>query len=66
MDNVKRKVTIDKLNLPVDNYNYDVKLLTSIDSGKTYCYAGFGRFAKTLKEAQAIKADFEKQNGISK
>lgn len=62
MNNVKRKVTIDKLNLPVDNYNYDVKLLTSIDGGKTYYYAGFGRFAKTLKEAQAIKADFENKH----
>lgn len=62
MDNVKRKIIIDKLNLPVDSYNYDVKLLTSIDGGQTYYYSGFGKFAKTLKEAQAIKADMEVQN----
>lgn len=61
---VMRKVVIDKLYLPVDVYEYDVKLLTSIDSGKTYWYAGFGKFAKTIEEANNIKTDLEKQNNI--
>ena len=64
MSNVKRKVIVSKLNLPVDDYSYDVKLLTSIDNGDTYYYAGFGKFARTLKEAEAIKKELEQDNAI--
>lgn len=61
---VVRKVVIENLHFPVDVYNYDVKLLTSIDDGETYWYAGFGKFAKTLEEANTIKIDLEKKNNI--
>lgn len=61
---VKRKVIVNKLNLPVDCYYYDVKVITSIDNGETYYYAGFGKFARTLKEAEAIKKELEQENAI--
>ena len=61
---VKREVIINKLNYPVDNYHYDVQLLTSIDGGKKYYYAGFGGFAKTLEDAITIKRDLEIKNDI--
>lgn len=62
---ILRKVVIDKLFFPVDMYHYDVKLLTSIDGGKNYCYAGFGKFAKNREEAEAIKQLLEDKNDIS-
>jgi hypothetical protein len=59
---IKREVIINKLKLPVDNYHYDVQLLTSIDGGKKYYYAGFGKFAKTMDEAIKVKQELEAKN----
>lgn len=60
--NIKRKVIINKLLLPVDGFGYDVKLLTSIDGGQSYYYAGFGRFARTLPDAQRIAERIAQEN----
>ena len=44
---------IEKLNFPVDGDRiYDAKILRSVDGGKTWWYAGTGKFCKTEKEAQ--------------
>ena len=59
-----RKVIIIKKHFPVDCYQYDVQLLTSIDGGKNYYHAGFGKFARTLEEAQQIKRQLEAENDI--
>ena len=59
---VKRKVIINKLHLPVDGFAYDVKLLTSVDGGQTYYYAGFGRFARTRNDAARIAARIAAEN----
>ena len=61
---VKRIVTINPLHFPVDVYHYDVKLLTSIDGGENYYYAGFGKFARNMNEALTIKQKLEQQNDI--
>lgn len=53
------KVRIKKLRLPVDDYRYTVDVLTSIDGGKTYWYAGNGRYCKTKKEAEDYKAQLK-------
>jgi len=55
MKKAKRKIIIKKLHLPIENYAYDVQLITSVDGGKNYYYCGFGKFAKTLTEARKIK-----------
>ncbi len=60
-----RKVIIDKLNLPVYDYWYDVQLLTSVDGGQTFWYAGFGKFTKTLTDAIKAKHELEIKNGIT-
>ena len=47
-----RKYRIIKLDFPVDIYNYNVQVLTSIDGGNIYYYGGNGKFCKTLKDAE--------------
>lgn len=59
---IKRKVIINNLHLPVDGFSYDVKLLTSIDGGQTFYYAGFGRFARTKEDAARIAARIAAEN----
>lgn len=40
-----RKVVIEKLNEPVGvNYNYNAKIFTSVDNGKTFHYCGNGKY----------------------
>jgi len=51
MDTIK-KYKIEKLHFPVDGvYNYNVQELTSVDGGKSFWYCGFGKFCRTLEEA---------------
>lgn len=37
---------------PYDEYLYNVQILTSLDRGKTYVYAGNGRFCKNKEELE--------------
>lgn len=54
-----RKYVIEKLAFPLDGiYNYNAKVLTSTDGGKTYWYCGIGKFCKTEEEAQEYINDF--------
>lgn len=55
--NIISKVVVKKLHFPVDNvYNYSIQVVTSVDQGKTYWFAGNSFFARTEEEA-IIKAD---------
>ena len=55
-----RKVVIQKLNETVGvNYNYNAKIFTSVDSGKTFHYCGNGKYFQTLEQAQAYKTAIE-------
>ena len=56
---VLRKYVIEKLHFPVDGYNYDVKMLTSVDGGKNFYYCGYGKFFRTEEEAVAYKEEQE-------
>ena len=39
--NIISKVVVKKLHFPVDNvYNYSIQVVTSVDQGKTYWFAG--------------------------
>ena len=54
------KVKIEKLSEPVGvNYNYNAKIFTSVDNGKTFHYCGNGKYFQTLKQAQAYKTAIE-------
>lgn len=33
-------------------YKYNVKIFTSMDGGRTFYYAGNGKYFKTMKEAE--------------
>ena len=55
-----RKVEIKKLNDPVSvNYNYNAKIFTSVDNGKTFHYCGNGKYFQTLKQAEKFKKEIE-------
>lgn len=55
-----RKVEIKKLNEPVGvNYNYNARILTSVDNGKTFNYCGNGKYFQTLKQAEEFKKEVE-------
>lgn len=54
------KVKIEKLSEPVGvNYNYNAKILTSVDNGKTFQYCGNGKYFQTLKQAEEYKTAIE-------
>lgn len=49
--NVIKKVHIAKLNFPVEGYRWNVVILTSTDGGRTFWYAGNGKYAKSFPAA---------------
>ena len=54
------KVKIEKLSEPVGvNYNYNAKIFTSVDNGKTFHYCGNGKYFQTLEEAEKYKKEVE-------
>lgn len=63
---VIKKYRVEKLHFPLDGvYNYNVQELSSVDGGKTFWYCGFGKFCKTLNEAneyvKSMKGDLENE-----
>ena len=55
-----RKVKIEKLSEPVGvNYNYNARIFTSVDNGKTFNYCGNGKYFQTLKQAEEFKKEIE-------
>ena len=55
-----KKVVIEKLSEPVGvNYNYNAKIFTSVDNGKTFHYCGNGKYLQTLKQAEEYKTAIE-------
>lgn len=58
-----RQYTLEKLHFPVDGYLFLVKMITSIDGGKTFYYCGNSKYFKTEDEAQHYKA--EQERGLS-
>jgi hypothetical protein len=56
------KVVVEKLHFPIDNhYFYDVKILTSIDNGKSFWYGGNGKYARTLEEAEKFANQYKQR-----
>ena len=54
------KVVIEKLSEPVGvNYNYNAKIFTSVDNGKTFHYCGNGKYFQTLEQAEKYKTAIE-------
>ena len=54
------KVVIEKLSEPVGvNYNYNARIFTSVDNGKTFHYCGNGKYFQTLKQAEEYKTAIE-------
>jgi len=44
------------------NYPWNVQKWHSYDGGKTFVYAGYGRFCKSIEEAdEYIRSSFEEQ-----
>ena len=55
-----RKVKIEKLSEPVGvNYNYNARIFTSVDNGKTFNYCGNGKYFQTLNQAEEFKKEIE-------
>lgn len=53
-----RKVEIEKLSEPVGvKYNYNARIFTSVDNGKTFHYCGNGKYFQTLEEAEKFKKE---------
>lgn len=54
------RVNIEKLSFPIDGlYNYNAMVFRSVDGGKTFCHCGYGKYCKTLEEAEAYKSEIE-------
>ena len=54
------KVEIKKLSEPIGvNYNYNARIFTSVDNGKTFHYCGNGKYFQTLEEAKKYKKEVE-------
>ena len=54
------KVKIEKLSESIGvNYNYNARIFTSVDNGKTFHYCGNGKYFQTLKQAEAYKTAIE-------
>lgn len=51
-------VKIEKLAFSVDGYNYNAQIWKSLDR-KNFCYCGYGKYFKTLEEAEAYKKQIE-------
>ena len=63
---VIKKYRVEKLHFPLDGvYNYNVQELSSVDGGKTFWYCGFGKYCKSLEEAneyvKSMKGDFDNE-----
>ena len=63
---VIKKYRVEKLHFPLDGvYNYNVQELSSVDGGKTFWYCGFGKYCKTLNEAneyvKSMKGDSDNE-----
>ena len=60
MPKLFRKVTIEELTFPLDNvYHYNAMLWFSLDD-VNYYHSGFGKYCKTLEEAEEYKKEQEK------
>lgn len=46
------KLVIRKLAFPVDGYRYNAQIWTSIDGGKTFWYAGIGKYTDSVESAE--------------
>lgn len=57
-----RKATIEKLESPRFGFAYNVQIWVSVDGGKTFGYAGNGRFCRTLEEAREYAASSAANN----
>ena len=57
---VINRYTLEKLYFPVDGYTHIVKMITSVDGGKTFYYAGNSRYFTGEDEAEQYKTDLEK------
>ena len=63
---VIKKYRVEKLHFPLDGvYNYNVQELSSVDGGKTFWYCGFGKYCKSLEEAneyvKSMTGDFDNE-----
>ena len=50
METIK-KVHIVKLNFPVEGYRWNVVFFTSTDGGRSFWYAGYGKYVKSFPAA---------------
>lgn len=55
---IQKVVIEDRKNKVNPTSRFNVKVLTSVDNGKTFSYAGQGRFTGTKKEALFYKKRF--------
>lgn len=47
------KFKILPLDIPFEGYLFNVQLWKSIDGGKTFCYAGFGKYCRNVEEVDS-------------
>ena len=59
---VQNKYIIQALAFPIDGiYTHNVQRWTSTDGGRTFAYCGFGKYCKSVAEAEAYKKEMEQQ-----
>ena len=54
-----REFKVEKMSYPLDGvYNYNVQVWTSIDGGKTFWYAGIGKYCRNKYEVWKFKNEY--------
>lgn len=63
---VVNKYMIEELMFPIDGiYTHDVQRWTSVDGGKTYANHGFGKYCRSLEEAERYKTEMEREERMT-
>ena len=54
----QKRLEIHELAFPVDGYRFNVQIWQSIDNGKTWYYAGQGKYFQTIQEVLNFQHEF--------
>ena len=58
---IKREYRVEELSYPLDGvYKYNVQVWTSVDGGKSYWYAGIGKYCRNKNEARKFIYEYDR------
>ena len=62
---IKREYKVEKMSYPLDGvYNYNVQVWVSVDGGKSYWYAGIGKYCRNKREVSRFIHEYKRGHEI--